>query len=126
MAIKGDEPISAANLKNLADGGMLGGGVVLFEHPNASYNDNNGVYSANLTQSAYGFDRVDVYIFYKWFYATIVSVPCKAMKMDDKIGSFSPDTSNAVTLEFSDGGRKLTLNSDSSRGAKFVKVVGYR
>lgn len=26
MAIKGDEPISAANLKNLADGGMLGGG----------------------------------------------------------------------------------------------------
>lgn len=103
-----------------------GGGVVLFEHPNASYNDNNGVYSANLTQSAYGFDRVDVYIFYKWFYATIVSVPCKAMKMDDKIGSFSPDTSNAVTLEFSDGGRKLTLNSDSSRGAKLVKVVGYR
>lgn len=126
MAIKGDEPISAANLKNLADGGVLGGGVVLFEHPNASYNDNNGVYSANLTQSAYGFDRVDVYIFYKWFYVTIVSVPCKAMKMDDKIGSFSPDTSNAVTLEFSDGGRKLTLNSDSSRGAKFVKVVGYR
>lgn len=26
MAINGDEPISAANLKNLADGGMLGGG----------------------------------------------------------------------------------------------------
>ena len=56
----------------------------------------------------------------------IVSVPCKAMKMDDKVSSFNPDTSNAVTLEFSDGGRKLTLNSDSSRGAKFVKVVGYR
>lgn len=81
-----------------------------------------------MTQSAYGFDRVDVYIFYKEFYATIVSVPCKAMKMDDRVGYFNPMATypSNVTLQFSNNGTKLTLNSDSSRGAKFVKVVGYR
>lgn len=127
MAIKGDEPISAANLKNLADGGMLGGGVVLFEDPNANYNTNTGINTANLTKSIWDFDHIDIYIFNKSFYQFIERVPVKAVNLKNSKGVtlYSAYTQD-ISIDIDGSGKTITLEQSAGVNGKIAKVVGYR
>lgn len=150
MALTGNEPINAANLRELSESGRLGG-TVLFERETPvwekiDYTQYTNIAECDLSQSVYDFDHIVVVCLANsssssvgsWydFYAGHIEVPTGSIGFTKSFETFSDGSLSVTThgpvhgynngygdldFNFSNGGRHLSL-----RGVGIFKVIGYK
>lgn len=137
MALTGNEPINAANLRELSESGRLGGTVLFETDSKPNWNSSYGDRKDNaMSESVYGFVHIDVYFAaYRGdgvVRTCIASVPMKAAN----VTAATEDGSYGSTVEVNgiDSGNdtfgstniKIKNNGKTIYGYGIIKVIGYK